>query len=648
MTPAAVLEHGDAPAPAALEASVRRARRTWAPPSDVRCSEFANAEVIVTTGPFAGTRLQTDFAPYQVGILDAFHEPGVQTVIVKGSSQWGKTLCAQVLVAYHAKHDPCPILVVEPTLDPMAEDFSKNRLEPMIDASPALREIFAKKRTRDASNTVLLKTFRGGFVAIGGANSAASLAARSIRFLILDEIDRYPQELEGEGSTIAIAIKRTTTYGRRKRILMTSSPTLVGVGIDARHKQGDQRRYYVPCPGCGHRHAYEWKNVKWVGDEPSTARLHCPACDYAIDEAERVAILARGEWRAEHPGRVDKTIVSFHIWEAYSPLSTLEEIVKGFLAARAAQKAGDKAPMHTWENTTLGEAHEPDPGEGAEAHALLVRREAFGEAEMLPDMCVVTMGLDTQDNRLEALVVAWGAGEECCLIDRVLIPGDTSQPDAWEMAGALLEKDYAHPSGVRLSIAATCIDAGGHRTTEVYRYAAKHAARRVFAIIGRDGPRPIVSSPSERTWGRNPRPVPLFTIGVDASKALLVGRLALTKTAVVVGEGAAARTIYPGYVHIPHADWADDELAAQLTSERLVKRFSKGRTVSEWVKVRERNEMLDCFVYAHAAMRLVNPQFDVLRARLLAPGTPPPPPAPPAGGGWLGRRQSGWLKGGRR
>jgi phage terminase large subunit GpA-like protein len=602
--------------------------RTFAPPPELTVSEFSDRELVVTTGPLAGTHWQTSFAPYQRGILDAFHELGVEIVVVMGSSQWGKTACAVNIVAYHIKHDPCPILVVEPTVDPMAKDFARNRLEPVIAASPSLRECVAKKRSRDSSNTILQKTFRGGSLAIGGANSAASLAARSTRLLVLDEVDRYPAELPGEGSTLAIAMKRTAAYRRRRRILMLSSPTLKGGTIHVWFERGDQRRYFVPCPACAHTHPYEWKNVRWVNDDPRTAALHCPACDHAIGEAERVALLERGEWRSTAE-RKEPGIISFHLWEGYSPLSSLAEIVASFLRARELQKAGDQSEMHTWENTTLGEPIEPDQGEGVEPHVLLMRREVY-DADLPSGACCVTMGVDVQDDRLEALVIGWGPGEESWLVDRQVLPGDTSQPQPWEMLDEVLDHQYQHATGQRLGIQATCIDSAGHRTTLVYDYAARQAARRVFAIIGRDGQRPIVSSPSPKKWGQQKRQVPLYTVGADAAKALIVSRLALTLRG-------------PGYVHVPHVDWADEELAAQLSSERLVTRFSKGIPSQTWKKVRPRNEMLDCAVYALAALRLLHPDLDLLAQRLRDPVMPPLGPRTPRPR-WLGPRRGGWLR----
>jgi phage terminase large subunit GpA-like protein len=619
-----------------ITACLERVRQRWAPPPDLTVSEFCDQSLVVTTGPLAGTHWQTSFAPYQRGVLDAFSSPGIEYVVVRGSSQFGKTSMAVGVTAYHIAHDPCPILIVEPTVDPMARDFAKNRLDPVIAASPVLRDSVSKKRSKDSSNTILAKSFRGGSLSIGGANSAASLAARSIRLLILDEIDRYPAELPGEGSTINIALKRTAAYRGRRRILMLSTPTLKDGPIDAWFKRGDQRRFYVPCPACEHFHAFEWRNVVWTDDDPRTARLHCPACGHGIDEAQRVSILTRGEWRAEVPDPKDPSIASFHIWEAYSPFSTLREIVGSFLRARQAQKAGDRAEMHTWQNTTLGEPIEPEAGEGVEPHALLSRLEEYGAAQVPAGACCLTMGVDVQDDRLEALVIGWGPGEESWLVDRQRLPGDTSQPGPWAELDELVQRTYLHACGARLPILATCIDSAGHRTTDVYEWVLRQlqrAVRRVFAVIGRDGQRPIVSSPSPKTFGRQGRPVDLYTIGVDAAKKLLTDRLAL--------EGGG-----PGFVHIPQAEWADTELAEQLTSERLVTKYTKGVPVQVWKQIRPRNEILDCAVYGLAALRLARVDLNLLALKLTAPAQTPaaaPQPKEP----WIGRRDGSWLKGGR-
>jgi phage terminase large subunit GpA-like protein len=628
------------PAVDVIGETIARAKQRWLPPPDFTVSEFADAEVIVASGPRARTKWQTSIAPYQKGIMDGIHEPNAEHEVIMGSSQWGKTAIALNVVAFHIAHDPCDILVVQPTVKPMAERFAKRRLDPTIKASPALDAAVDKKRSKDASNTTLLKTFRGGSVGIVGANSAASLASSDIRVLVLDEVDRYERSLGDEGDPISIAIKRTTTFRNRRRILITSSPTVVDGPIHTWYQRGDQRKYFVPCPGCGTFHTYEWKNVKWDNENPQTARLHCPECDYQISEVERVALLPFGEWRATNPNP-EPDVISFHIWEAYSPFSSLKAIVIGFMRARAAQKAGDPEPMRTWQNTTLGEPVEPDRGDGVESSALLLRREDYGAEVDLPEgVCCLTMSVDTQDDRLEVLVVGWGLGDESWIVDRQTIPGDTSLATPWEALDVAMAVEYRHALGSRLPIRAIAIDSAGHRTTTVYHYAALWAARRVMAIIGRDGQRAIVSTPSPRRFGQGERQVPLYTFGVDAAKALLMSRLKLTNKG-------------PGYIHLPRAAWCDDEFAAQLTSERLKTTFERGIKTERWIKIRPRNEALDCYVYALGAFLQQQPDHKrrqdwlaQLAAELRRDRPPVPPPPVPPRSGWIPHRPN-WLRGGR-
>jgi phage terminase large subunit GpA-like protein len=297
--------------------------------------------------------------------------------------------------------------------------------------------------------------------------------------------------------------------------------------------------------------------------------------------------------------------------------------------------------MHTWQNTTLGEPVESEQGEGVEPHALLSRAEAY-EASVPGGACFLTMGVDTQDDRLEALVVGWGPGEESWLVDRQRLEGDTTQPGPWAALDELLARQYLHANGRRMPISATCLDTAGHRTTQAYDYVLKHrqaALRKIFATIGRNGQRPIVSSPSPRTWGKGSRPVDLYTIGVDAAKSLIQTRLGLVAP-------EAERPGGPGFVHLPDQDWVDDEFAAQLTSERLMTKYTKGIAVQVWKQIRPRNEMLDCAVLALAALRLSRVDLTLLAERMSKPQpVAAPQPVKPAKPPWIERGRGGWLKG---
>jgi phage terminase large subunit GpA-like protein len=138
----------------------------------------------------------------------AVTEPGVHTITAMVCTQLTKTALLENIVGYHAHLDPCPILLLQPK-DEAALQFSKERLTPLIRATPALRELVGPARTRSADDTLLYKAFPGGFIALAGAGSPDNLARRPIRIVLADEIDKYP--VTREGDPIMLAEERSIT-----------------------------------------------------------------------------------------------------------------------------------------------------------------------------------------------------------------------------------------------------------------------------------------------------------------------------------------------------------------------------------------------------------------------------------------------------
>ena len=601
------------------------------PPPSLTVAQWADAYRMLS--PEASSepgRWQTSRAPHLKAIMDALTDPTIEEIVFMKSAQVGGTEVLLNAVGYTIDLDPCPALLIQPTLE-MGESFSKDRLEPMLRDTPVLQKKISQNR-RDATSTIRHKVFAGGHVTIAGANSAAGLASRPIRKVFADEVDRWDVSVGDEGDPLALAWKRSTTFWNRQ-LVVVSTPGVKGVSrIERRYEASDQRRCFVACPHCAHRHVLAWRYVKFEGDDPDTACLVCPACGAQIDEAGRALMLADPEWRASAPFR---GIAGFHIWEAYSPWRRLADIVADFLVAKRAPDT-----LQVFVNTSLGETWE-EQGEQTEGHVLLARREPYA-APVPAGACFLTMGVDVQDDRLEALVIGWGPGEESWIIETRVLPGDPQRPEPWRAVDALLSTSFAHASGAMLQIGATCIDTAGHRTQFAYDYVRLHLHQRVYGIIGRDGSdRPIVSSPSHKGSGTERRKVDLYTVGVDPTKALIYSRLRVTEPG-------------PGYVHLPlghqvgeeYRAGVDEEFVAQVTSEKLVTKHKNGVPRRIWVPMRPRNEALDMFVYAIAALRLARPNLTELAARLGIP-TPPSAPAVPQQNAWIARRPGGWLRGGR-
>ncbi len=569
------------------------------PPPNLTVSEWADARRVLSPEASAEPgRWDTSRAPFQRGMMDAVNDPLVHTVVVMSSAQVGKTELLNNFVGFRIDMDPGPMLLIQPTLE-MAEAYSKDRLEPMLRDSPTLRAKVSLNR-RQSSNTIRHKNFPGGHLTLAGSNSPAGLASRPIRDVLADEIDRW--DVSDEGDPLALARKRTTTFWNRKH-LVVSTPTIKGASrIETKFEESDQRRCYVPCPHCSERFVLRWQHVQWKDDQPDTAHLVCPTCGSLIEEGDRAAMLRDPQWRPTAPF---KGTAGFHIWEGYSPWRRLADIVADFLEAK---KSPDT--LQVFINTSLGETWE-ERGEQAEAHVLLARREPY-PAQVPAGAVCLTMGVDVQDDRLEALVVGWGPGEEAWIIDAHRISGDPQRPEPWLALDEILSASYAHESGAKISIQSTCLDTAGHRTQYAYDYALKREHQRVYAIIGRDGgDRPIVSAPSEKRSGRDLRKVALYTVGSDTCKALIYSRLRNTDKG-------------PGFVHLPLMHQAgtefragvDEEFIAQLTAEKLVTKHKAGVPQRVWVQTRPRNEALDMFVYAIAALRLRKPDLAGMAARL--------------------------------
>lgn len=571
-------------------AALAEAMRVMAPPPRLTVSQWADAERRLDSQSSAEPgRWYTSRAEYQRGIMDACSDPAVKEVVVMCGSQAGKSEAILNTIGYHIHHDPCPVLLIQPTVD-MAQSFSKDRITAgLIRPTPVLRGLVGDSKGRDANNTTLHKIFPGGALSLVGANSPSSLASRPIRVVLCDEVDRYPPSAGEEGDPVSLAKRRAATFWNRK-VIQVSTPTNRGASrIEAAYQETDQRKFYVPCPHCGHRQVLLWANVRWEDDQPRTAQYYCGDCGSGWTEAQRHQAVAKGEWVATKPFM---GAAGFWFNALYSPWVDLVDTVEEFLAARK-----DPMRLKTFVNTMLAETWE-DQGEGLDDHAIADRREDY---DGIPESVVLlTAGVDVQDDRLEVEILGWGQGEETWQVNYQVLYGDPSSTKLWAQLDEILLATYEHPYGEPMLVRATCVDSGGHHTRAVYNYAKTRAGHRVFAIKGVGGEgKPIVGRPSRNNIGK----VPLYPVGVDTAKELVYSRLRIDEAG-------------PGFCHFPER--RDDEYFRQLTAERQVIRYHKGYPVRTWVKSRTRNEALDVRVYAVAAFAILNTNIDSIARRFYA------------------------------
>lgn len=585
------------------------------------------------------------------GIMDAVSDPAVNEIVVMKPTQIGYTAALGNIVGYFIDRDPCPILMLMPTLS-VAEEWSKNRFAPMARDTPALRGKIKDPRSRDSGNTILSKTFPGGRLAIVGANAPSDLASRPIRIVLCDETDRYPPSAGSEGDPMTLASKRQQTYWNRK-LIKGSSPTIKGVSVIERdYSRSDKRRYYVACPHCHEHQTLEWAQVRWTKtkDEqgrnvhhPETAHYQCPECGTLWTDAERWQAIATapsqrcphsrefGGWKATAPF---SGVAGFHLSQLYSSWVRLADVVREFLEAYG--KLPGTYPsvekQKVWTNTVLAETWE-DKGETVDVAGIRNRGEAYGP-DHLPDAAVIaTAGVDVQGDRLEVQIVAWGAGEECWPARYEVLHGDPAQASVWKDLDRLLLEPLMTESGRTLRVKATAIDTGGHHTLQVFEFCRPRLARRIYPIKGLSGPKPIWPKRSSRTKTNHQ----VFMVGVDTGKDAIYGRLKIRPREP--GEPN------PGFIHFPMpdanigTDGFGPEYFEQLTAEKVETRYREGRPYRVWVPIRPRNEALDTLVYALAArmslpVRLRGPVIDragaadaeiVVRQEAEKPVPAPPP-----------------------
>ena len=596
------------------------------PPATLSVSQWADQYRVLSPQASAEPgRWRTRRVPYAREPMDklSLFDP-VTRVVLMWAAQTSKSSGGENWLGYIVHHAPGPMMIVQPTVE-TAKRFSKQRIAPMIDDTPVLRDRIAESRERDSGNTILTKEFLGGVLIMTGANSAVGLRSMPVRYLFLDEVDAYPDDLDGEGDPVALAEKRTTTFARRK-ILITSTPTISGQSrIEREYKASDMRRYYVPCPDCGAMQWLRWRGTDddegkehrpfrlvWADEAKTAAAFICQSCGVLIHEHHKTTMLENGEWRPTAEG--DGQTAGYHLSGLYSPVGWLSwtQIMREWEAAQH-----DAPRLKTFVNTVLAETWEENYSMRVDADGIASRAEMYSMLTVPAGGLVITAGVDVQDNRIEIMQRAWGVGEESWLVNYSIIHGDPGQPALWAQVLDVLKMEFEAEGGGKIKTLASCVDTGGHYTHEAYAFCRQHRALRILAVKGQSqSGKQAIGKPSLQDINyRNQKiekGVELWPVGTDTIKAVVYSRLKNPETG-------------PGCYHWPlglHAEYY-----SQLTAEKQVTRYSGGFPRRIWVKAENAaNEALDTEVYAYAALQYLYTRtnrvnfWKQMQARLTASG----------------------------
>ena len=636
-----------------------RVAEFWRPPKKLKLSEWADEHYYLSPESSAAPgRWHT--LPYQREIMDCISDPRVEMVTLKKSARVGATKIINATIGYYIHHDPCPMLVVQPSIED-AQGYSKEEIVPMLRDCKVLTDLVTEGRQKVSDNTILSKTFPGGLLTMIGANSARGFRRVSRRVVMFDEVDAYPPSAGNEGDPIELGIKRSDYYWNRKIIAVSTPVTEGSSRIDDLYDDGDQRKYHVPCPHCGHLDTLEFSEsddgghyMHWPEGVPKQACFVCSKNGCIIEESSKAEMLAKGVWIASKD--FDRH-ASFSIWAAYSvsPNTTWEKIAAAF--EKASKKGQDALKVFT--NTVLGQTWK-DKGEAPPYKELYRRRESYPIGVVPKQVKLLTCGVDVQKDRLIYEVVGWDYNLESWSIDADMIFGDTAESLVWDELDKLIKRPFERSgSEETIGISMTAIDSG-YRTQQVYSRCARWSIKDVIAVKGSSSIKAMVGVPSDveiKSSGRRyRRGYKVWVIGQDIAKSEFYGFLGMKHD----GETNNPTVPHHGWCHFPEYG---EEFFMQITAEQLITtRKKSGFTVNSWQVIPNReNHWLDTRVYARCAAAVLG--LDRISAQMARkeerenhePTTDAPKvyhnrpngnhtrPRSRNRGGWIPKRGKGWF-----
>ncbi|CAK0763427.1 terminase, large subunit [uncultured Gammaproteobacteria bacterium] len=542
-------------------------------------------------------------------------------VVFVGGRQSAKSEPALNAIGWTIDQAPAPIIVFLPSLEEVRK-WERIKLQPMIDATPALARLVAAKKSRDEdASTGTFKRFAGGTLTIANAGSSKALQMISGRLLVCEELTEWPDDVGGRGHPFDQAVGRLDAWSERGvKIYCPSTPGLEGgCRISEMYEASDRRRYYVPCPHCGWFQVLGLDRLVIASKRvPYGATMTCRANGCVIEHHAKRGMLAKGVWLKTFPAAdeadqaPDLTVSpedveqfrarqahglqpGFHVNQFYSPFRSWDDIAAKFLDIGDDYDRADNEKKRDFVTQALGEAYAA-AGEAPDHERLYALRQPFPLGVVFKDAPYLTGFIDVQGNRFEYAVYGWGPDLGGRLIDYGTLPADTGRWADWAGLKAVLRRRYRGETGSSHRVDVWGIDTG-YQTNLAYRFCRAHAG--VMACDGRDGwRRAAIGTPSDVDVDDGGRKIrggcKLWPIGTWPIKQTIYGAL----RQLLSGPGEDGR--FPsGTILFPAA--LDLSFFKGLTAESLETVSDGGRTVRRWVKkAGQANEPLDTLVGCRA------------------------------------------------
>lgn len=553
---------------------IHKAVQVLRPVERVTVSKWAEANRVLPDSNSIPGPWRNSVTPYLVEIMDAFSDEMVEEIIFVKPTQVGGTSAMENMLASAIAQDPAPAMCVYPS-DDLAERTVESKLDPMIKSCKVLA---AKYRINDSKKLAL--KFTDMVVYLTGANSPADLASTNIRYLFMDEVDKFPGASKKEADPVSLAKERTKTFFNRK-IFMASTPTLkTGHIWKAKEAADVEKHYFVPCPHCGAFIELKFAQIKWPSkedvpenaDRAEMATYVCQECGCVITDQDKGKMLAAGRWKPVRQKTQHPKSVAFWMNTLYSPFTRFSDIAREFMRSK-----DDPELLHNFANSWLAEPWE-DTKLKTNAEMVMERQTETPEWTLPPWTKLVTGGIDVQENCLYWTIRAWGD---------YMTSQNISHGQALSMGEVerIMNTELTMPNGEKVMVNLALMDSGD-QTEDVYE----------FCALNSDWALPCKGTTTMLSHYR------LSTVNKAGSRAngmtlvLVDGGKYKDQIAARMRKenGTGAWMVYQG---------CDLDYAEQVTAEHKITERSGGKEAQRWVLKTSHadNHYLDCEVYAAAA-----------------------------------------------
>lgn len=590
------------------------------PKEHLPVSKWAEKYRVLPDGNAIPGPWRNSVTPYLVEIMDTFNDDTVEMVIFVKPTQVGGTSALENMLGSLIDQEPAPTMVVYPS-DDLAERTVDAKLGPMIRSCKVLTE----KYQEHASKKLQLK-FGTMTVYLNGANSPADLASTNIRYLFLDEVDKYPGASKKEANPVALAIERTKTYTTNRFIFMTSTPTLKSGHIWKAKEEADAEKHYlVPCPHCGKYIELKFAQIKWPSKDDVLDNMEraekacyvCQECGGVITDRDKGKMLEEGHWQFVRKNAGQPKSIAYWISTIYSPFTRFSDIAREFMRSK-----DDPELLQNFSNSWLAEPWE-DTKLKTNADLVLERQGDLPEYTVPAWAKLVTAGIDVQENCIYWTIRAWGN----YLTSQNIAHG---QAISFEEVERIMNLQFSKEDGTGMVVQLALIDSGDN-TDLVYDFCASNAD---WALPSKGSSHAMtshfklskVNKTDSRAYGMN-----LVLIDTGKYKDMIAGRMRKEN-------GTGSWMVYQG---------CDLTYAEQVTAEHKVNVRSGQRTAQAWVLKTSHadNHYLDCEVYAMCAADMLGARSLHLEEIEMPPRTEVKQPEKPTvepENNWLGTNGQ-WL-----